>query len=205
MKRLLIILICIWATNVVSAQNADQRIADLINAEDWFALDEEYPRIKDSVQTDFLRPMAEAMLYLHFNQPQDAITAIKQLLSNHQEQISSSTTLNFAILLLQTMGETGRYAEAADGLKSLAEQLPELFVHLPAEMMPVLIASMVLVAITFWGVTRSILGRRDVPWVRAFREMATPGMIQPPIYRPFSFTTVMVVAVPMSMMIQGSL
>lgn len=126
MKRLLIILICIWATNVVSAQNADQRIADLINAEDWFALDEEYPRIKDSVQTDFLRPMAEAMLYLHFNQPQDAITAIKQLLSNHQEQISSSTTLNFAILLLQTMGETGRYAEAADGFKSLAEQLPEV-------------------------------------------------------------------------------
>ncbi len=41
MKRLLIILICICATNVVLAQNADQRIADLINAEDWLALDEE--------------------------------------------------------------------------------------------------------------------------------------------------------------------
>lgn len=126
MKRLFIIIICFWATTVVSAQNADQRIADLINAEDWFALDEEYPRLKDFVQTDYLKPMAEAMLAMHFNRPQEAIVAITQLLNDHQEKIGSSTTLNFVILMLQTMGETGRYAEAADGLKSLAEQLPEV-------------------------------------------------------------------------------
>lgn len=125
MKRIFLSLLILLAINA-SAQNTDQRIGDLINTEDWFALAEEYPRLKDSIQTEFLKPMAEAMLARYFNQPDKAIEAMTTLLSSHQEEIGSSSALNFALLRLQMIGEQGRYADAADGLQQIAEQLPQV-------------------------------------------------------------------------------
>ena len=125
MKHILLSLFILVAINVV-AQNADQRIGELINEGDWFALAEEYPRLKDSMQVEFLQPMAEALLAKYFNQSDKAIAAMTTLLSNYQEEIGASSALNFALLRLQMIGEQGNYAEAADGLKSIAEQLPQV-------------------------------------------------------------------------------
>lgn len=38
----------------VYAQNADMRISELINTSDWFALEKEYPKLKDSIQYDYV-------------------------------------------------------------------------------------------------------------------------------------------------------
>lgn len=125
MKHLFLSIFILVAINVV-AQNADQRIGELINEGDWFALAEEYPRLKDSMQVEFLQPMAEALLAKYFNQSDKAIAAMTTLLSNYQEEIGASSVLNFTLLRLQTIGEQGNYAETADGLKSIAEQLPQV-------------------------------------------------------------------------------
>ena len=125
MKHLFLSLFILVAINA-AAQNADQRVGELINEGDWFALAEEYPRLKDSMQVEFLQPMAEALLAKYFNQSDKAIAAMTTLLSNYQEEIGASSALNFALLRLQMIGEQGNYAEAADGLKSIAEQLPQV-------------------------------------------------------------------------------
>ncbi len=125
MKRIFLSFFLLVAINV-AAQKADQRIGELINSGNWFALAEEYPRLKDSMQVEFLQPMAEALVAKYFNQPDKAIEAMTTLLGNYQEEIGASSAINFALLRLQIIGEQGKYAEAADGLKSIAEQLPQM-------------------------------------------------------------------------------
>ena len=85
MKHILLSLFILVAINA-AAQNADQRVGELINEGDWFALAEEYPRLKDSMQVEFLQPMAEALLAKYFNQSDKAIAAMTTLLSNYQEE-----------------------------------------------------------------------------------------------------------------------
>ena len=70
--------------------------------------------------------MAEALVAKYFNQPDKAIEAMTTLLGNYQEEIGASSAINFALLRLQIIGEQGKYAEAADGLESIAEQLPQM-------------------------------------------------------------------------------
>ena len=125
MKRIFLSFFLLVAINA-AAQKADQRIGELINSGNWFALAEEYPRLKDSMQVEFLQPMAEALVAKYFNQPNKAIEAMTTLLGNYQEEIGASSAINFALLRLQIIGEQGKYAEAADGLKSIAEQLPQM-------------------------------------------------------------------------------
>ena len=104
MKHILLSLFILVAINA-AAQNADQRVGELINEGDWFALAEEYPRLKDSMQVEFLQPMAEALLAKYFNQSDKAIAAMTTLLSNYQEEIGTSSAHNFALLRLQMIDE----------------------------------------------------------------------------------------------------
>ena len=66
-KAVLLILICLM-TSVLHAQGADAHIASLVNNEEWFALAEDLPQFRDSMQADYLRLIAEAMLAAHTNQ-----------------------------------------------------------------------------------------------------------------------------------------
>lgn len=105
------------------AQQADIRIASLINDEDWFTLSEELPIYKDSIQTGYLRLIADALLAAHTNSTAEAVTMLGELLTKHQEEIGTQSALNFALLRLQLIGEQGRYAEAANGIQRIIEQL----------------------------------------------------------------------------------
>ena len=62
MRKLVFILIAYCLPLVVNAQEADMRISELINTSNWFALEKEYPLLKDSIQYDFVGLMAEAMI-----------------------------------------------------------------------------------------------------------------------------------------------
>lgn len=105
------------------AQQADKRVADLVNSEDWFALEQEYPSLKDSIHADFMKLVAEAMIGWKFNQKDDALDAIEELLGKHQREIGSQAATNFAMMRLRLLGEQGRYAEAADGARKMLDQL----------------------------------------------------------------------------------
>lgn len=119
---LFIMLMCI-SLSAVRAQQADAYIASLINDEDWFSLAEEWPQYRDSLTVDYLKLIADAMLASHTNHPDDAITALNQLLAEHQEKIGSATSINFALMRLQLIGSCGRYGEAADGIRRIYELL----------------------------------------------------------------------------------
>ena len=107
------------------AQHADKRVAELVNSEEWFALEQEYPALKDSIHADFMKLVAEAMIGWKFNRKDDALDAVEKLLSKHQTEIGSQAATNFAMMRLRLLGELGKYAEAADGAKKLLSQLSD--------------------------------------------------------------------------------
>ena len=122
LKTIIIILLSLLSSQVIYAQQPDQRIGELINTEDWFGLDKEYPILKDSIQTPFLKVVAEAMIARNFNKKQRALECLNELLANHQSDLGAGV-FNFIILRAQLLEEMGRYAEAADFLKNVLDQL----------------------------------------------------------------------------------
>ena len=122
LRPLLIILLSLFSSLVISAQQPDQRIGELVNTEDWFGLDKEYPILKDSIQTPFLKVVAEAMIARNFNKKQRALECLNELLANHQSDLGAGV-FNFIILRAQLLEEMGRYAEAADFIKYVFDQL----------------------------------------------------------------------------------
>jgi len=122
LRPLLIILLSLFSSLLISAQQPDQRIGELVNTEDWFRLDKEYPILKDSVQTPFLKVVAEAMIARNFNKKQRALECLNELLANHQSDLGAGV-FNFIILRAQLLEEMGQYAEAADFIKYVFDQL----------------------------------------------------------------------------------
>ena len=122
LRLFLIILLSLLSFQPISAQQPDQRIGELINIENWFGLDKEYPLLKDSIQAPFLKVVAEAMIARKFNQKERALECLNELLSNYQSDLGAEV-FNFIILRAQVLEEMGRYAEAADFMKNVLDQL----------------------------------------------------------------------------------
>ena len=122
LKTIVIILLSLLSSQLIYAQQPDQRIGELVNTEDWFGLDKEYPVLKDSIQTPFLKVVAEAMIARNFNQKERALECLNELLSKHQSDLGDGV-FNFIILRAQLLEEMGRYAEAADFMKNVLDQL----------------------------------------------------------------------------------
>ncbi len=122
LRSFLIIQLLLLYFQAISAQQPDQRIGELINTEDWFGLDKESPILKDSIQTPFLKVVAEAMIARNFNQKESALLCLNELLSNYQSDLGAGV-YNFIILRAQLLEEMGRYAEAADFMKNVLDQL----------------------------------------------------------------------------------
>ena len=121
---LLIILLSI--NNTSFAQSADTKIANLLNQADWFALSDEYPKLKNDMQSEMLQKMSEAMIGLYFNQPQPAIEAIDWLLVNAQEEIGFENISNMILFKSIILGEQGQYADCVENINSFIAQVSEL-------------------------------------------------------------------------------
>ena len=62
MKKILtVLLLCVTISNY--AQKTDLYVCELANKLDWFALNNEYPKLKDSVRYDHIRLFAEGILF----------------------------------------------------------------------------------------------------------------------------------------------
>ena len=123
MKKIVLFIFLGFVTLSLSAQEADTYIASLVNNEEWFALAEELPHYSDSMQADYLRLIAEAMLEARTNRTKEAVATLTKLLSGHQSELDTQTALDFALLRLHLMGKQGHYAEAADGIQRIIRQL----------------------------------------------------------------------------------
>ncbi len=107
----------------LSAQNADQRINELLGSEDWFALNREYSEVKDSVQSDVLKSMTETMLAAYFNRPGELGGSLSTLIDNHSEEIGLQNVCNMLMLGAVAEGSNGNYALAADIVKSVIDRI----------------------------------------------------------------------------------
>jgi len=123
MIKKVLLSLCLIYSFALKSQNADLRISELINKCDWFALDKEYPILKDSLENPVYRSISEALLGLRFNRQQVAITALDTLLHRYQSELGLANTISSSTLALYAYGDQGRYAEAADTFQRYLTQL----------------------------------------------------------------------------------
>lgn len=118
------ILACILqfiATGSLCSQNADERIAKLLNQGDWFALDKDYGELKDSLQNDFLKQLTKGLLGYYFNRPNEALEGIETLLAHHSDEMNGQG-IQYAILLSTIYGEKGNYGLASQNIEDVLKQ-----------------------------------------------------------------------------------
>lgn len=107
----------------LKSQSADERIGKLINQNDYFELDKQFSILKDSMQSDMLRLMAEGLLYHYFNQPKDANKTIGKLLTGHQGEMGLENSLGMTTIVLKNLLTMEKYDDAIKAASSLIEQI----------------------------------------------------------------------------------
>lgn len=122
MIKKLILLIFLVLSLTAQAQNADERISRFMNESSWFDLAHELKTTSIDSINPLLRQMAVAMTHHYFNRPDSACMVLGELLSNHQQELGANT-LSMAMLMGTNLARTGHYAEAAELIKSLYDQL----------------------------------------------------------------------------------
>ena len=119
----LICTLALFITTGAGAQQADMRVGELLNTADWFALEQEYPSLKDSVQTPMLKLMSEALLGYYFNRPDETVACIDSLLRHHQAELGLGNITSMLLVKAASVSRNGDYAAAADMLNDFASQL----------------------------------------------------------------------------------
>ena len=105
------------------AQEADQRIGNLVNQADWFTLDEEYPKLKSEMQSVMLKKLAEVLINMYFNNSAEALVLIDSLVMHHQNELGFEATSNMIVVKSKILGDHGRYAESADNAINFLNQI----------------------------------------------------------------------------------
>lgn len=121
MKKILILFLLMSVAS--QAQDADQRIGELINQGDWFRLEEEYPKVSDKIQSVAVKALSEVMIGTYFNKPEETISLIDSLLTYHQEELDFPNVSSLVAIRGKLEGEVGRYAESADKLYDFLNQI----------------------------------------------------------------------------------
>lgn len=122
MKKILTVLFLCITINCY-AQKADFYVCELANKLDWFALNNEYPKLKDSIQYGHVKLFAEGFLSHYFNKPQESIDKLRDLINNHQQEIGSMTAFNLVPTIIQDYEFLGKYKAIADKTGTLLETL----------------------------------------------------------------------------------
>jgi predicted aspartyl protease len=113
------------STSGANAQeSADQRIVGHLNQNNWFALEEDYPKMKDQIQTPILNGLSEVMISLRFNQPERALAGIDSLIINCPNDLGFSNICSMILFKGKVLGEQGLYAQSADFLNRFLDQVP---------------------------------------------------------------------------------
>lgn len=108
---------------VKAQESADQRIIGHLNQNSWFALEEDYPKLKDQLQTPVLKGLSEVMISLRFNQPERALAGIDSLLIHCQNDLGFSNICSMVLFKSKVLGEQGYYAKSADNLQRFLDQI----------------------------------------------------------------------------------
>ena len=123
MNRFITFTISVIMAVAAMAQSADERIGSLMGDGRWFELER---AMRDTALCNDLNPvvrgMGQSLVAHYFNRPEQACSTLSDLLNNHQQELGDNT-LSMASLLGINLYRAGHYAEAANLLQSLADQL----------------------------------------------------------------------------------
>lgn len=115
MKTFILTCIALLFIGNANAQSAaDSELAELLNSGDMLRLNARYPQMKDSLEVPMLAPLAEANLYINFNQLEKAEAAMANLFANHQQELDAQTQIGMAALRAMNFLNLGQYAAAGE-------------------------------------------------------------------------------------------
>ena len=115
MRTFILTCIALLFMGHVNAQSAaDSELAEMLNSGDMLRLNTRYPQIKDSLQVPMLARLAEANLYIHFNQLKKAEKAMADLFTNHQQELDAQTQIGMSALRAMNFLNLGQYAAAGE-------------------------------------------------------------------------------------------
>lgn len=110
---------------ISSHGQTDQKVADLINTENYLEMSRVYPSLKDSLAYPMIGIMAEVGMSCSFNKPAQAVVLIDSMLRAYSEDIGFETACSYTILKGLQLSKLGRYKEAAQSLKTMADNCDE--------------------------------------------------------------------------------
>ncbi|MDH6305382.1 putative aspartyl protease [Parabacteroides sp. PF5-5] len=123
MQRLLVCILWVLTLPVMlHAQDAEQRMDDLMNQHKWFELKKEFPLLKDKIQKPMLRLMPEALMNTFFNKPLAANTAIGELIGNYQQEMGAGNTFSMVFFMMLNDFRQGNYQSTNGLISSFIEQ-----------------------------------------------------------------------------------
>ena len=125
MERI-IILSLLFINAIFSYGQADQKIAEMINREDFIQMSRDYPSLKDSISNPMLELMAEVGMNCAFNKPEEALELLDSLLNGYINTMDFNTISNFVFLTASQLSKLGNYENAASVIKSLVDVLPDV-------------------------------------------------------------------------------
>ena len=104
-----------------SQSSHDAKIAEAMNASDWFALDSIYKEApKDSI-SEFLDIYSRCMLGHRFNRTDVSIPAFAELLKTQPTNLDTRSLINSAIMYAMDLSRVGANAEAAQMLTAVMD------------------------------------------------------------------------------------
>ena len=122
-KKVLLFSIGIFVFVHLNAQKHDAMVQQLLQQNNWFVLDKEYPQIKDSIKAPELKWLTESMLNIRFNNTKAAISGIDTLLYKYQQVLGFQNAVKLLIYKTALLGDVGKYDLAADELKNFIDQV----------------------------------------------------------------------------------
>ena len=128
MRIILTILLVLFPTLWVDAQeqstqNANQRVAELINSSDLVALSGELPSLRGQVVKP-LQALADALVAYHEGRHEDSNKAIAEL-SEYAPELGSEVVFNMLQLSVYNYLMSENYAEGAQIVDLILQTLPE--------------------------------------------------------------------------------
>ncbi|MDR2037802.1 MAG: retroviral-like aspartic protease family protein [Bacteroidales bacterium] len=130
MKQLFLGISLLLAVDCLTAQEADQKIGDLINKNDWFTLEEIFVKEKNNIQSLTLSLLAETLLSLSFNQQERASQLLDSLLMYYQHDLSFENISNLVLMKGKIIGDSGYYSQSADYINHFLKTVPIFSNHI---------------------------------------------------------------------------
>lgn len=128
--RLNILLFSVLCSQPLFSQETDMIVVGMINNPNRFKLIRKFPKLKDSMQSEYIRRTADFIMASSLNKPKYTINLIATLLYCHSSELDLSNTDNLRLLALDMEKKLGHYNTIVKKAKKITDSLipnnPEL-------------------------------------------------------------------------------